>query len=55
MIGGSGSIELHVVDKLLGVDDAVTLYDIMRLHQGHVRRLGRHLFEFYRVTIGLVL
>jgi UDP-glucose 4-epimerase len=53
VIGGSGFIGSHVIDRLLAAGHDVTVFDIMRPHRDDVRHIFLDLFDFHKVVIGL--
>lgn len=53
VIGGSGFIGSHVVDKLVDTEHDVTVYDIMRPQREDVRHIFLDLFDFHKVVVGL--
>lgn len=53
VIGGSGFIGSHIVDKLLEQNHDVTVFDIMTPHRNDVRHVFVDLFDFHKLTIAL--
>lgn len=53
VIGGSGFIGSHLVDKLIEAGHDVTVFDIMRPHREDVRHVFLDLFDFHKVVVGL--
>jgi UDP-glucose 4-epimerase len=53
VIGGSGFIGSHLVDKLIENGHDVTVFDIMRPHRDDVRHIFLDLFDFHKVVVAL--
>ena len=53
VIGGSGFIGSHVVDKLLDAGHDVTVFDIMRPHRPDVRHVVADILDASRTTVAL--
>lgn len=53
IIGGSGFIGSHVVDKLIEAGHDVTVFDIMRPHRDDVRHIFLDLLDFHKVVVAL--
>jgi len=53
VIGGSGFIGSHVVDKLLEAGHDVTVFDIMRPHRSDVRHVVADILDASRTTVAL--
>lgn len=53
VIGGSGFIGSHIVDKLLKAGHDVSVFDIMRPHRADVRHIFLDLFDFHKVVVAL--
>jgi UDP-glucose 4-epimerase len=53
VIGGSGFIGSHLVDKLIEAGHDITVFDIMKPHREDVRHIFLDLFDFHKVVVGL--
>lgn len=53
VIGGSGFIGSHILDKLIKEKHDVTNFDIMLPHRTDVRHIFIDLFDFHKLTIAL--
>ena len=53
VIGGSGFIGSHIVDRLVEEGHEVTVFDIMRPHREDVRHVLVDLLDFHRVVISM--
>jgi UDP-glucose 4-epimerase len=53
VIGGSGFIGSHLVDKLIEAGHDVTVFDIMRPHRDDVRHIFLDLFDLRKVVVAL--
>lgn len=53
VVGGSGFIGSHVVDRLIEAGHDVSVFDIMRPHRDDVRHIYLDLFDFHKVVVGL--
>lgn len=53
VIGGSGFIGSHIVDRLIKEKHDVTNFDIMSPHRTDVRHIMIDLFDFHKLTIAL--
>lgn len=53
VIGGSGFIGSHLVDRLLDEGHEVTVFDIMRPHRDEVRHIWVDMLDFHRLVISL--
>lgn len=53
VIGGSGFIGSHVVDKLMEQEHDVTVFDIMKPHRDDVRHIYIDITELSRATVAL--
>ena len=55
IIGGSGFIGSHIVDKLLAVGHEVTIFDIMAPTRGDVRHIHIDITDLSKTTVALSL
>ena len=53
VVGGSGFIGSHLVDKLVEEGHEVTVFDIMRPHREDVRHVTVDLLDFHRLVISM--
>jgi UDP-glucose 4-epimerase len=53
VVGGSGFIGSHLVDKLIDHGDEVTVFDIMRPHRGDVRQVFIDITNISTTTVAL--
>jgi UDP-glucose 4-epimerase len=53
VIGGSGFIGSHLVDKLMENGHDVTVFDIMKPHRSDVRHIFLDLFDLHKVVVAL--
>ena len=53
VIGGSGFIGSHLVDKLLEAKHDVTVFDIMRPQRDDVRHIHMDLFDMHKIVVAL--
>jgi len=53
VIGGSGFIGSHIVDKLIEKNHDVTIFDIMTPHRNDVKHIFVDLLDFHKLTIAL--
>ena len=53
VIGGSGFIGSHLVDKLIEAKHDVTVFDIMRPQRDDVRHIHMDLFDMHKIVVAL--